>query len=296
MPTMPEMPTTQYNKNEEEAPQLSVKDLQYYKDDGEEEEYDDDDDDIDEDGYVSLDEEDEELIWRVFFHELEKYEQGPQGYEESSEEEIEVANEGEYSSGDDQSDSSLDEDDIDDLLDVDDAELVAKYNALKSQIVNRNLTEEEQKRLLIANFTDDQMERFEAFRRMTVNKPGVKKICNGIVGHTIPQIIAVVMAGISKLFLGDIITKAFEIQKRDQKGQLIMDIEAKKEQKRQIANSLKRGKEIEVEEKELMYEGDEIHPLQPQHIREAWRLYKLENSGYPSGDKRKSGDDGPFYL
>lgn len=284
------MPTTQDHNKDEDTTQVSDTVLQYYQEE-EEEEYDDDDD-----GYVSLDEEDEELIWRVFFHELEKHEQGPQGYDESSEEEVEVANEGEYSSGDDQSDSSLDEDDIDDLLNVDDAELVAKYNALKSEIVNRNLTEEEQKRLLIANFTDDQMERFEAFRRMTVNKPGVKKICNGIVGHTIPQIIAVVMAGISKLFLGDIITKAFEIQKRDQKGQLIMDIEAKKEQKRQIANSLKRGKDIEVEEKELRYEGDEIHPLQPQHIREAWRLYKLENSGYPGGDKRKSGDDGPFYL
>ena len=42
---------------------------------------------------------------------------------------------------------------------------------------------------------------------MTVNKPGVKKICNGIVGHTIPQIIAVVMAGVSKLFLGKLSQK-----------------------------------------------------------------------------------------
>ncbi|RCK65795.1 Transcription initiation factor TFIID subunit 11 [Candida viswanathii] len=254
------------------------------------------------DGYVSLDEEDEELIWRVFFHELEKYEQAAQGYEESSdddddeEEEEKDEDDNGYVSDDGDSESSTDEHNIEDLLDVDDAELVAKYRALKSEKINRNLTEEEQKRLLIANFTDEQMERFEAYRRMTINKPGVKKICNGIVGHTIPQIIAVVMAGISKLFLGDIITKAFEVQKRDYKGQLILDIEAKKDQKRQIQSSLQRGQDIEVDERELRFEGDEIHPLQPHHIREAWRLYKLENSGYPGGDKRKSGDDGPFYV
>ncbi|RCK57354.1 Transcription initiation factor TFIID subunit 11 [Candida viswanathii] len=254
--------------------------------------------DEEDDGYVSLDEEDEELIWRVFFHELEKYEQAAKGYEESSDEEEEDDDDDDngYVSDDRDSESSTDEHNIEDLLDVDDAELVAKYRALKSEKVNRNLTEEEQKRLLIANFRDEQMGRFEAYRRMTINKPGVKKICNGIVGHTIPQIIAVVMAGISKLFLGDIITKAFEVQKRDYKGQLILDIEAKKEQKRQIQSSLQRGQDIEVDERELRFEGDEIHPLQPHHIREAWRLYKLENSGYPGGDKRKSGDDGPFYV
>ena len=280
---MSTIPTTQdINMNEEKQETIRQPDVHLQ-------------DDESDDGYVSLDEEDEELIWRVFFHELEKYEQRSQGYEESSDEEEELVNDNDYISDDDESDSSIDEDNIEDLLDVDDAELVAKYKALKSETVNRNLTEEEQKRLLIANFTDDQMERFEAYSRLTVNKPGVMKICNGIVGHTIPQIIAVVMAGISKLFLGDIITKAFEIQKRDYKGQLIMDIEAKKTQKRQIANSLERGEDIEVEEKELRYEGDEIHPLQPHHIREAWRLYRLENSGYPGGDKRNSGDDGPFY-
>ena len=125
-----------------------------------------------------------------------------------------------------------------------------------SEKVNKNLGEEEQRRLLISNFTDDQMERFEAYRRMTVNKPGVKKICNGIVGHTIPQIIAVVMAGVSKLFLGEIISKAFEIQERNSKGRLLMDIETKKKQKREIISSLQRGEEIEVDERALKFEGD----------------------------------------
>ena len=247
------------------------------------------------DDYVSLDEEDEELIWRVFFQKLEKHNKKSNNNDselDESEESEDTSEEEEEETGDE----DFDEDDLSDLSDIDDPALVATYKALMSEKVNKNLGEEEQRRLLISNFTDDQMERFEAYRRMTVNKPGVKKICNGIVGHTIPQIIAVVMAGVSKLFLGEIISKAFEIQERNSKGRLLMDIETKKKQKREIISSLQRGEEIEVDERALKFEGDEIHPLQPEHIREAWRLYQRENSVFSGSRKRKMGDDGPFYV
>ena len=202
---------------------------------------------------VSLDEEDEELIWRVFYSPLE---------EKKTAEHPE----------------RQDDEDVSDLSDIDDAELVAKYQALKSQ-ENRPLTEDEKRRLLITSFTEDQMERFEAYRRMTVNKPGVKKVCNSVLGHSIPQNIAVVMAGLSKLLLGDIITRAFEVQERENKAQLILDIEAKKRSKREVIRKLAAGEDItEVPEKKL-YSGDVRMPLQPDHIREAWRLYRLENSG-----------------
>ena len=157
---------------------------------------------------------------------------------DESEESEDTSEEEEEETGDE----DFDEDDLSDLSDIDDPALVATYKALMSEKVNKNLGEEEQKTIDI-NFTDDQMERFEAYRRMTVNKPGVKKICNGIVGHTIPQIIAVVMAGVSKLFLGEIISKAFEIQERNSKGRLLMDIETKKKQ-REIISSLQRERKL----------------------------------------------------
>lgn len=166
-----------------------------------------------------------------FFQKLEKHNKKSNNNDselDESEESEDTSEEEEEETGDE----DFDEDDLSDLSDIDDPALVATYKALMSEKVNKNLGEEEQRRLLISNFTDDQMERFEAYRRMTVNKPGVKKICNGIVGHTIPQIIAVVMAGVSKLFLGEIISKAFEIQERNSKGRLLMDIETKKKQKR----------------------------------------------------------------
>lgn len=227
---------------------------------------------------VSLDEEDEELIWRVFYSSLEEKSRDSPLIDAGSE--FSESDELEY---------------LSDISDIDDAELVSKYKELKSQNIG-NLNEEEKKRLIIANFTDDQMERFESYRRMTVNKPGVKKVCNGVLGHSIPQNIAVVLAGLSKLFLGEIITRAFEIQERENKAQLILDIDNKKKQKLDILKSLENGKEIEVDDRKLQYQGDTQKPLLPEHIREAWRLYKLENSGVFNAQWRNQGDaDGKLF-
>lgn len=231
---------------------------------------------------VSLDEEDEELIWKVFYSALEdKRQRG--SFEE------------EHNIHENESEDDIDFQDIGDLLNIDDQELISRYNELNELTVD-NLNEEEKKRLIIANFTDEQMERFESYRRMTVNKPGVKKVCNGMLGHSIPQNIAVILAGLSKLFLGEIITKAFEIQEKENKAQLILDIENKKKQKLEILKSLEKGQEVEVDDKKLQYNGDLHRPLQPEHIREAWRLYKMENSGVSNAQWRTQGDsDGKIF-
>ncbi|EAZ62760.2 Transcription initiation factor TFIID subunit 11 (TBP-associated factor 11) (TBP-associated factor 40 kDa) (P40) (TAFII-40) (TAFII40) [Scheffersomyces stipitis CBS 6054] len=236
---------------------------------------------------VSLDEEDEELIWRVFYNTFEK---NNHSHVDSP---TDLYDDNEATSGEDYDE---DEDDISDLSDIDDPNLIARFKDLKQNKIDKDMSDEDRKRLLIANFTDEQMERFEAYRRMTVNKPGIKKICNGVLGHSIPQNIAVVLAGISKSFLGEIISKAFEMQDRDYKSKLILDIDAKKRLKREILASLERGQEIEVDDRRLQFEGDKIKPLQPNYIREAWRLYKLENSSIPNSQWRRQGDsDGKFF-
>lgn len=211
-----------------------------------------------EDGYasdVSLDEDDEELIWRVFY---------------SSKED--KSNEG--------ADLDIDEEELSDLSDIEDEQLVQRYKELKEQ-ESKPLLEDDKKKLLITSFTNDQMDKFEAYRRMAVNKPGVRKICNGVLNQSIPQNMAIVLAGISKLFLGDIITKAFEIQEREYKAQLILDIDAKKKRKKETLKRMENGQDVSNDppERKLEYLGDSKGPLQPEHVREAWRLYKLESSG-----------------
>lgn len=231
---------------------------------------------------VSLDEEDEELIWRVFYGPLEERSKvnyqndsmGPSEYEDDLEEDEELT----------------------DLSDIDDPELVSKYRDLKNPSLAFNLSEEERKRLLMSSFSNEQMERFEAYRRMTVNKPGVKKVCNSVLGHSIAQNISVVLAGLSKLLLSEIITRAFEIQERHNKAKLIQDINTKKRQKKTILRSLENGIEVEVDDRRLEYQGDKQLPLQPEHIREAWRLYNLENSGSFDAQWHKQGEaDGTLF-
>lgn len=145
---------------------------------------------------VSLDEEDEELIGRVFYGDANDAAEDD-GVAELLESELE-------------------------LVAQVDPDLVRKYRQLKTNTV---LNEEERKRLVMSSFSSDQMDRFEAYRRTTINKPGVKKICNGVLGHSIPQNIAVVLAGLSKLFVSEIITKAFEVQEKEFKADLWLQID-----------------------------------------------------------------------
>lgn len=236
---------------------------------------------------VSLEEEDEELIWRVFYSSLEA---------RSRSASLEDFQDIDDSDNDQNNEMDESETEFSDLSDIDDPELVAKYQELKQAKIGKDFTEEQERRLLLSNYTEDQMEKYESFRRMTVNKPGVKKICNAVLGHSIPQNIAVVLAGLSKLLLGEIITRAFEVQEREYKAKLILDIENKKKQKRNILKSLDEGREIEVDHYPLKYQGDEKLPLQPEHIREAWRLYKLESSGTFNAQWRRQGEaDGKLF-
>lgn len=238
---------------------------------------------------VSLEEEDEELIWRVFYGPAEQKTRLAQldSIQDLSDS---------FDDSDDDVDEYLNDDDLTDLSDIDDPQLVAKYKELKQAKINANLTEEEERRLLLSNFTEDQMEKYEAYRRVTINKPGVKKVCNSVLGYSLPQNIVVVLAGLSKLLLSEVITRAYEVQQREFKAKLILDIENKKKQKRKILKSLEEGIEIEVDHKPLKYLGDENQPLKPEHLREAWRLYKLESSGAFNSQWRRQGEsDGKFF-
>lgn len=229
------------------------------------------------DSDVSLDEEDEELVGRVFYSE-----------EPHLPDDVLPISEDEKSDLGEMSDTELEQ--------VDDPELVARYKKLKSRKPDSDLNEEDRKRLMISNFTDDQMDRFEAYRRTTVNKPGVKKICNGVLGQLIPQNLAVILAGLSKLYLSEIITKAFEVQEREYKAKLIMAIDEKKRHKKQVLKNIANGKDVDVKNIDLVYEGDIQTPLRPEHIREAIRLYKLENSSAFNAQWRSQGEaDGKLF-
>ncbi|KAF3927210.1 hypothetical protein ABW20_dc0105095 [Dactylellina cionopaga] len=108
--------------------------------------------------------------------------------------------------------------------------------------------EEEQRRLniLMDHFDSDQMARYEAYRRGTLQKSAVKKVANLVLGQSISANVASAIGGFSKIFAGELVERAKEIQQAwgdDQPGA----------------------------------------PLLPEHIREAARRWRLEN-GKTAGD------------
>lgn len=62
-------------------------------------------------------------------------------------------------------------------------------------------------RLLISSFTDEQMDRYETFRRANVNRGGVKKLANAVLNQSIANTVAVAISGFSKVFLGEVIER-----------------------------------------------------------------------------------------
>jgi transcription initiation factor TFIID subunit 11 len=176
-----------------------------------------------------------------------------------------------------------------------------------------DLDEEEKKRLLVENLDPEQMLRYEYYRRTPVNKSGVKKIANTVLNQSVSNNVAVVLAGVSKVFIGQVVVRAKEIKKRydkanyliklNEKKLLLGELERQEHLMRQRIESNKsesiidlspfksKIEEIKTElEKIDLKNINENGPLLPEHIREAWRLYQLESGTAPSSQWRSQGE------
>ncbi|VVT45138.1 uncharacterized protein SAPINGB_P000650 [Magnusiomyces paraingens] len=71
---------------------------------------------------------------------------------------------------------------------------------------------QERLRVLMSNFDDTQMSRYEAFRRANVSKNSVKKLANAVLGQSIPGPVAVALSGLSKVFVGELVEMAKDVQ------------------------------------------------------------------------------------
>ncbi|KAM5541632.1 hypothetical protein V8D89_004822 [Ganoderma adspersum] len=91
-------------------------------------------------------------------------------------------------------------------------------------------------KVLMDNFSPQQYERFESYRRHALPKQAVRKVIQQATGQQVSQSVAQIVAGFSKVFVGEIVEKAREVQAR-------------------------RG---------------ETGPLSPDHLREAYRMYQEE--------------------
>lgn len=79
-------------------------------------------------------------------------------------------------------------------------------------------------RILLESFDRDQMNRYEVFRRAGLNKISLKKLANAVTGQTVSQNVTVVVAGAAKVFVGEIVEEALQVQqRRGGQGSLLPD-------------------------------------------------------------------------
>ncbi|CDH50361.1 transcription initiation factor tfiid subunit11 [Lichtheimia corymbifera JMRC:FSU:9682] len=96
--------------------------------------------------------------------------------------------------------------------------------------------QKEDMKLLLENFSNDQLQRYEAYRRSALNRTNVRRLVSQVLNQQCSQTMAIVVAGFSKVYVGEIIEKA----------------------------------------REVMEEWEDAGAIRPEHLREAHRRYKLE--------------------
>ncbi|CAB79028.1 putative protein [Arabidopsis thaliana] len=101
---------------------------------------------------------------------------------------------------------------------------------------------------ILSQFTEDQMSRYESFRRSALQRPQMKKVLIGVTGsQKIGMPMIIVACGIAKMFVGELV----------ETGHLLN------------LNTLSVARVVMAERKES-------GPIRPCHIRESYRRLKLE--------------------
>lgn len=82
---------------------------------------------------------------------------------------------------------------------------------------NLNIDEEANIKLqvLVSNFSDEQLDRYEMYRRSAFSKVSIKRLMHSITGTIPSSNVVIAMAGIAKVFVGEIVEEALEIQHRE---------------------------------------------------------------------------------
>ncbi|VDP60446.1 unnamed protein product [Schistosoma mattheei] len=139
---------------------------------------------------------------------------------------------------DDEEEEEDDEDDSATVLGDADTESVVSEILSSALLQEKEARKIEDRKLLalLAHFDEEQLNRFETFRRATFTKAVVRRLIQSVVPCSVSQNVVIAMAGLTKVFIGELVEEALNY-------------------------------------KEKLGENG---PLKPKHIREAYRILSNE--------------------
>lgn len=175
---------------------------------------------------------------------------------------------------------------------------------LEQQEPEEELDKEERTRLLMDHLSPDQMSRYEFLKRSSLTRGHLRKLAYSVLNQSVSPNVAIILGGVGKLFIGEIVEKAREVKLRMDKAALLIKLNEKRElldelhKQNSLLNDEEENKDVQDKINTIKQELKKLDlrkvqmdgPLQPEHIREAWRLYQIENDSIPNSQWRHQGE------
>ncbi|XP_022708139.1 transcription initiation factor TFIID subunit 11-like isoform X2 [Varroa jacobsoni] len=79
--------------------------------------------------------------------------------------------------------------------------------------------EREKMRVLVSSFSEDQLNRYEMYRRAAFPKAAIKRLVQSISGCSVSQNVVIAISGIAKVFVGEIVEKALDCMEQTEEGE-----------------------------------------------------------------------------
>ncbi|XP_056413637.1 transcription initiation factor TFIID subunit 11 [Hyla sarda] len=96
-----------------------------------------------------------------------------------------------------------------DSLNAKKVKLEVKERREKKQKVDED--EIQKMQILVSSFSEEQLNRYEMYRRSAFPKAAIKRLIQSITGCSVSQNVVIAMSGIAKVFVGEVVEEALDV-------------------------------------------------------------------------------------